>query len=38
MIWGQIKTGFVGLAAQAVIVPLMVVALSRILEKDKTND
>lgn len=38
MIWGQIKTGFVGLAVQAVLVPLMIIVLSRVLENEKTND
>ncbi len=38
VIWGQIKTGMIGLFAQAAIVPLMVIALAKILEKDKAND
>lgn len=38
VIWGQIKTGMIGLFAQAVIVPLMVIALAKILEKNKAND
>lgn len=38
MIWQQIKTGFVGLAVQAVIVPLIIIALRSLLIKDKAND
>ena len=34
MIWGQIKTGWIGLVLNAVIVPLSVVGLSRLLGKN----
>ena len=34
MIWSQIQTGFVGLAIQAVLVPLLVMGLKRALERD----
>lgn len=37
-VWGQIKTGMIGLFAQAVIAPIMVIALAKILEKDRKND
>lgn len=33
MIWGQIKTGLIGIAAQALIVPLVVILLSDKLNK-----
>lgn len=35
MIWSQIQTGFVGLAIQAVLVPLLVMGLKRAMERDK---
>lgn len=38
MIWGQIKTGLVGLIAQAIIVPLIIIGLRALLIKDKSND
>ena len=38
MIWGQIKTGFIGLAVQAVLVPLIVIGLRALLIKDKADD
>jgi len=38
MIWGQIKTGFIGLAVQAVLVPLIIIGLRALLIKDKTDD
>lgn len=38
MIWGQIKTGFIGLAVQAVIVPLIIIGLRALLIKEKNND
>ena len=33
-VWGQIKSGFVGLAIQLVIVPIIVMLLSKIFEKE----
>lgn len=38
MIWSQICTGFAGLAVQAVIVPVIIIALRRLLMGDKGND
>lgn len=38
MIWGQIKTGAVGIAVQAVLVPVIIIALRALLIKDKAND
>ncbi|MBQ8960015.1 MAG: ECF transporter S component [Ruminococcus sp.] len=38
MIWQQIRTGFVGLAVQAVLVPLIIIGLRSLLMKDKVND
>ena len=38
MIWGQIQTGFVGLAAQAVLVPVIVIALRKFMIKNSKND
>ena len=35
MIWGQIKTGWIGLAVQAVIVPLVVILLNEKLNKEE---
>ncbi|MBR2284291.1 MAG: ECF transporter S component [Ruminococcus sp.] len=35
MIWQQIQTGFIGLALQAVLVPLIVIALRQVLIRDK---
>lgn len=37
MIWGQIKTGFAGLAVQAVLVPL-IIGLRTLLLRDKADD
>ena len=34
MIWGQIKTGLIGLAVQAVLVPFMVIGLRKLMVKD----
>lgn len=34
MIWGQIKTGIVGLAIQAVLVPVVVIALRKLMDKE----
>lgn len=38
MIWGQIKTGFVGLAIQAVLVPLIVIGLGYLLKKNNSDE
>ena len=38
MIWGQIKTGFAGLAVQAVLVPLIIIGLRTLLLRDKADD
>lgn len=38
VIWGQILNGWLGLAIQAVLVPLMVIGLRRLLIKDSDND
>ena len=38
MIWGQIQTGFVGLALQAVLVPLLGMGLNELLKKDGAHD
>ncbi|MBQ8965771.1 hypothetical protein [Ruminococcus sp.] len=38
MIWGQIKTGFVGLGLQAILVPAIVFGLRALMMKDKNND
>lgn len=38
MIWEQIKTGFIGLTAQAIVVPVIIIFLRKILIKDKKND
>ena len=38
MIWGQIKTGFVGLAIQAVLVPLIVIGLGYLLRKNNSDE
>lgn len=37
MILGQIKTGFIGLAVQAVLVPLIIIGLRKKLMKDKAD-
>lgn len=37
MIWSQIQNGFVGLALQAVLVPVIIIGLRNILTKDKAN-
>ena len=34
MIWAQIRTGFIGLAIQAVIVPLAVIGIGKLLERE----
>lgn len=38
MIWQQIKAGFVGFAIQAVVVPVTVMLLSALLNKEKSHD
>lgn len=38
MIWGQIQTGFVGLAMQAVLVPVIIIALRKFMIRDDKND
>lgn len=38
MIWSQIKTGLVGLGVQAVLVPLIIIALRALMLRDKKND
>lgn len=35
MIWGQIMTGWVGLVIQAVLVPLLIIAIRAIMVKEK---
>lgn len=35
MIWGQIQTGLIGLAIQAVLVPLLVIGIRALMIKDK---
>ena len=35
MIWSQIQTGFIGLAVQAVLVPVIIIALRSVLMKGK---
>lgn len=37
MIWGQIKTGVVGLVIQAVLVPLAVMCLKELLDKEQNK-
>ena len=38
MIWGQIKTGFIGLAVQAMLVPVIIIMLRKLMIKDNEND
>lgn len=38
MVFGQIKTGLVGLAVQAVIAPAAVIGLKYLMGRDKAND
>ena len=38
MIWGQIQTGFTGLAVQAVIVHVIIIGLRKLLIKDNAHD
>jgi len=37
MIWGQIQTGFIGLAAQAVLVPIIVIAIRNLIIKTESK-
>ena len=34
MIWSQIQTGFIGLLAQALIVPIIIIGLRKLMVKD----
>lgn len=38
MIWGQIQTGFIGLAMQAVLVPVIIITLRKFMIKDGKYD
>ena len=38
MIWGQIQTGSIGLALQALLVPAIIIGLRKLLIKDGEND
>ena len=38
MIWGQIKTGFIGLGVQAVIVPVAIILFKKLAFGDNAND
>lgn len=38
IIWRQIQTGFIGLAIQAVIVPIIIIIMKKLMIKDKNND
>jgi len=38
VVWEQIQTGFIGLIAQAVIVPFIVIGLTCLLKKDEPNE
>lgn len=38
IIWEQIQTGFIGLAIQAVIVPIIIIIMRKLMIKDKGND
>lgn len=38
MIRGQIQTGFIGLAVQAVLVPVIIIALRKLMIRDSKND
>lgn len=38
IIWEQIKTGFIGLAIQAVIVPIIIIIMKKLMIRDKDND
>ena len=38
MIWGQIKTGLVGLGVQAIAAPIIVLLLKKLMIKSDAND
>ena len=38
VIWSQIQTGFTGVAVHAVVVPIMIIALRKLLIRDSEND
>lgn len=38
VVWGQIQTGLIGLVLQALIVPLIIIGLSVLLNKDKKSE
>ena len=38
MIWGQITTGFIGLGVQAVLVPVIIIALRALMFGEKNDD
>lgn len=38
MIWQQIQTGFIGLGVQAVLVPLVIIALRSVLMREKSDE
>ena len=38
IIWSQIQTGFIGLAIQAVTVPIIIIIMKKLMIKDKNND
>ena len=38
MIWSQIQTGYTGLAVQALLVPVIIIGLRKLLIKDNAND
>jgi hypothetical protein len=38
MIWGQIQTGFTGLALQAVLAPVIIIVTRKLLIKEDQND
>ena len=38
MIWEQIKTGFVGLGVQALVVPVIIIGLRKLMIKDGADD
>ncbi len=37
VVWGQIKTGFMGLAIQAVAVPVIAIVISKLLNKEQSK-
>ena len=38
MIWAQIQKGFIGLLVQAIIVPIIIIILRKLLIREQTND